>query len=136
MEHWLGLSWPAILNARDTFRETFAAFDPAVAASFDDMKITSLMSMKSIMLHEEKLCGIVNNAKRILQIVEQFGSLDKYLWSFAGYKSIINRYRYPRQVPVKTPKSEAISKDLQKRGFSICWSHCHAFIHASSREDK
>lgn len=111
------LNWPAILNARDTFREAFAAFDPAVVAGFDDIKIASLMSTKNIMLHEGKLRGIVNNAKLILQIVEQFGSLDKYIWGFVGYKSIINRYRYPRQVPVKTPKAEYISKDLQKRGF-------------------
>lgn len=111
------LNWPAILSARDTFREAFAAFDPVLVAGFDDMKIASLMAMKNIMLHEGKLRGIVNNAKLILQIVEQFGSLDKYIWGFVGYKSIINRYRYSRQVPVKTPKAEVISKDLQKRGF-------------------
>lgn len=111
------LNWPAILNARDTFREAFAGFDPVLVAGYDDMKIASLMSMKNIMLHEGKLRGIVNNAKRILQIMEQFGSLDRYIWGFVGYKTTINRYRYSRQIPVKTPKAEVISKDLQKRGF-------------------
>lgn len=111
------LSWSSILNARDVYRQVFAGFDPAVVATFDDDKVASLMYVENSVLYEGKLLGIVNNAKLVLEIVEEFGSLDTYMWSFVGYKPIINRFRYPRQVPVRTPKAEVISRDLLKRGF-------------------
>ncbi|XP_059069841.1 uncharacterized protein LOC131028261 isoform X2 [Cryptomeria japonica] len=97
--------------------QVFAGFDPAVVATFDDKKIASLMYIENSVLYEGKLLGIVNNAKLVLEIVEEFGSLDTYMWSFVGHKPIINRYRYPRQVPVRIPKAEVISRDLLRRGF-------------------
>ncbi|KAH9327017.1 hypothetical protein KI387_007195, partial [Taxus chinensis] len=111
------LSWSSILSSRDIYRQVFAGFDPVVVATFDNEKIESLMYIKNSVFHEGKLLGIVNNAKLVLEIVEEFGSLDTYMWSFVGYKPIVNRYRYPRQVPAKIPKAEVISKDLLKRGF-------------------
>lgn len=111
------LSWSAILNARDTYRQVFAGFDPAVVATFDDNKIESFKYTKNVVLHEGKLRGIVNNAKLVLKIVEEYGALDTYIWSFVGFKPIVNRFRYARQVPVRTPKAEVISRDLLKRGF-------------------
>eukprot|EP01018_Ginkgo_biloba_P021809 Gb_31458 [translate_table: standard] len=126
------LSWPAILSARDTYRDVFAGFDPVVVAAFSDKKITSLKSTKNIILHEGKLHGILNNAKCTLKIVEEFGSLDKYMWGFVGHKPIVNKYRYPRQVPAKTPKAEVISKDLVKRGFRfVCPTVMYSFMQAA-----
>eukprot|EP00252_Welwitschia_mirabilis_P023321 TRINITY_DN6561_c0_g4_i1.p1 TRINITY_DN6561_c0_g4~~TRINITY_DN6561_c0_g4_i1.p1 ORF type:complete len:231 (+),score=40.89 TRINITY_DN6561_c0_g4_i1:115-807(+) len=111
------LSWPAILSKRETYREIFCGFDPVAVANFDERKIKSLKSNCNVMLYEGKLRGIVDNARSFIKIMEEFGSFDSYCWSFINNKPICNRYRYPRQVPVKSPKSEVISKDMVRRGF-------------------
>ncbi|XP_057871315.1 uncharacterized protein LOC131077785 [Cryptomeria japonica] len=111
------LSWPAILSKRDNYREMFSGFDPVAVAKYDEKKIKSLKSICNIMLNEGKLRGIVDNAKNFLKIIEECGSFDNYCWGFVNHKPVVNKYRYPRQVPVKIPKSEVISKDLVKRGF-------------------
>lgn len=111
------LSWPVILNKRDTYREVFSGFDPVIVANFEEKKIKSLKSNSNMMLYEGKLRGIVDNAKNILKVIEEFGSFDNYCWGFVNHKPIVNFYRNTRQVPVKSPKAEVISKDLVKRGF-------------------
>ncbi|CAN6482192.1 unnamed protein product [Victoria cruziana] len=111
------LSWPSILSKRGTFRELFANFDPAFVSKFSERKITSIKTSNKIMLSELKLRSVVENAKQILKVVDEFGSFNNYCWSFVNHKPIINRFRYQRHVPVKSPKAEVFSKDLIGRGF-------------------
>eukprot|EP01018_Ginkgo_biloba_P023535 Gb_13653 [translate_table: standard] len=98
-------------------RIAFADFDIATVAAFDEEKIMSLASSNETLQHEGKIRGVVDNAKCILEIVKHFGSFDKYIWGFVNHKPIASNYRFSRQIPVKTPKSEYISKDFMKRGF-------------------
>ncbi|KAJ7279205.1 hypothetical protein O6H91_Y380400 [Diphasiastrum complanatum] len=111
------LSWPTILSKREHFRAAFSGFDPAVVSNFNEKKILSLASDSNLSQPEAKIRGAVNNAKKILEVACEFGSFSSYLWSFVNHKPTANKYRLPKQVPVKSPKSEAISKDLVKRGF-------------------
>ncbi|OEL29100.1 hypothetical protein BAE44_0009883 [Dichanthelium oligosanthes] len=111
------LTWPAILNKRAIFREVFMDFDPVLVSKLSEKKIIAPGSPSSSLLSEQKLRGVIENARQILKIVEEFGSFDKYCWSFVNHKPILSRFRYSRQVPVKTSKADAISKDLVRRGF-------------------
>ncbi|KAL5183092.1 putative GMP synthase [glutamine-hydrolyzing] [Glycine soja] len=111
------LSWPAILSKRHIFREVFVDFDPVAVSKFNEKKIMAPGSPASSLLSDLKLRAIIENARQISKVIEEFGSFDKYIWSFVNHKPIISRFRYPRQVPVKTPKADVISKDLVRRGF-------------------
>ncbi|GFS31456.1 DNA glycosylase superfamily protein [Actinidia rufa] len=111
------LTWPAILSKRHIFREVFADFDPMIVAKFSDKKITAPGSTASSLLSELKLRAIIENACQISKVIVEFGSFDKYIWSFVNYKPVISRFRYPRQIPVRTAKADVISKDLVRRGF-------------------
>uniref|UniRef100_A0A1D1Z255 Putative GMP synthase [glutamine-hydrolyzing] n=1 Tax=Anthurium amnicola TaxID=1678845 RepID=A0A1D1Z255_9ARAE len=111
------LSWPTILNKRETFREMFDNFDPVSIAKFSEKKIISFKSCGSSLLSELKLRAVVENARQLLKVVVEFGSFNHYCWTFVNHKPIANGFRYARQVPVRTPKAEAISKDLMRRGF-------------------
>ncbi|KAI3754489.1 hypothetical protein L1987_54273 [Smallanthus sonchifolius] len=111
------LTWPAILNKRHLFREVFADFDHTVVEKFNEKKLVGPGSAASSLLSELKLRAIVENARQMSKVIDEFGSFDKYIWSFVNYKPIISRFRYPRQIPVKTPKADVISKDLIRRGF-------------------
>ncbi|BAS89936.1 uncharacterized protein [Oryza sativa Japonica Group] len=111
------LTWPTILNKRPIFREVFMDFDPVLVSKLSEKKIIAPGSPSSTLLSEQKLRGVIENARQILKIVEEFGTFDKYCWSFVNNKPILSRFRYPRQVPVKTSKADAISKDLVRRGF-------------------
>ncbi|ONM16172.1 DNA glycosylase superfamily protein [Zea mays] len=111
------LTWPAILNKRDIFREVFMDFDPVLVSKLSEKKIIAPGSPSCSLLSEQKLRGVIENARQILKIIEEFGSFDKYCWSFVNHKPILSRFRYSRQVPVKTSKADAISKDLVRRGF-------------------
>uniref|UniRef100_A0A151TBZ0 GMP synthase [glutamine-hydrolyzing] n=1 Tax=Cajanus cajan TaxID=3821 RepID=A0A151TBZ0_CAJCA len=109
-------SWPAILNQRDIFRHFFENFEPSSVAQFTEKKLLSLKINGNSLLSEPKLRAIVENAKKLLK---EFGSFSNYCWRFVNHKPIRNEFRYGRQVPVKTPKAEVISKDMMRRGF-----HC------------
>ncbi|XP_011018029.1 PREDICTED: uncharacterized protein LOC105121177 [Populus euphratica] len=111
------LTWPAILSKRHIFREVFADFDPVAVSKFNEKKIIAPGSTATSLLSELKLRAIIENARQISKVIDEFGSFDKYIWSFVNFKPIVSRFRYPRQVPVKTPKADAISKDLVRRGF-------------------
>lgn len=113
------LSWTTILHRREAYRDAFCGYDPAQVAMFSEKHIQSLEADKALSLPGGKIRGVVENARRILEVVKEFGSLDNYLWSFLSNKAMINSYRYPKQVPAKTSKSEFISKDLVKRGFRL-----------------
>ncbi|KAE8100548.1 hypothetical protein FH972_018436 [Carpinus fangiana] len=111
------LSWPAILNKRDIFRKLFDSFEPSSIARFTEKKLMSLKVNGIPLLSEPKLRAVVENAKQVLKVQQEFGSLSNYCWSFVNHKPIRNGFRYARQVPAKTPKAELISKDLMQRGF-------------------
>ncbi|CAL1414951.1 unnamed protein product [Linum trigynum] len=111
------LTWPAILSNRHIFREVFADFDPISVSKFNEKKFKATGSKATSLLSEPKLRAVIENARQISKVIEEFGSFDKYIWSFVNNKPIVNRLRYPRQVPVKSPKADAISKDLVRRGF-------------------
>ncbi|KAJ8768292.1 hypothetical protein K2173_021232 [Erythroxylum novogranatense] len=111
------LSWPVILSKRQIFREAFMDFDPVAVSKLNEKKVTAPGSSASSLLSEPKLRAIIENARQICKVIDEFGSFNNYVWSFVNYKPVLSRFRYPRQVPVKTPKADAISKDLVRRGF-------------------
>ncbi|KAG0479482.1 hypothetical protein HPP92_010340 [Vanilla planifolia] len=110
-------TWPTILSRRQTFREVFMNFDPKLVSKLNEKKLITPGSTASSLLSETKLRTVVENGRLILKVIEEFGSFDKYCWSFVNHKPIVSRFRYPRQVPVKTPKADSMSKDMVRRGF-------------------
>ncbi|GMY35626.1 putative gmp synthase [glutamine-hydrolyzing] [Fagus crenata] len=111
------LTWPTILSKKHIFREVFADFDPVAVSKLNEKKMIAPGSTASSLLSELKLRSIIENARQISKVIDEFGSFDKYIWSFVNHKPIVSRFRYPRQVPVKTPKADVMSKDLVRRGF-------------------
>ncbi|KAK3231562.1 hypothetical protein Dsin_003443 [Dipteronia sinensis] len=111
------LSWPAILSKRDIFRKLFDNFDISSIAQFTEKKLLSLKVNGSLLLSEPKLRAVVENAKQMLKVQQEFGSFSNYCWRFVNHQPLRNGFRYARQVPVKTPKADIISKDLMQRGF-------------------
>ncbi|XP_043699374.1 uncharacterized protein LOC122650124 [Telopea speciosissima] len=111
------LTWPVILSKRHIFREVFLDFEPVAVSKLSEKKITAPGSTASSLLSELKLRAIIDNARQFCKIIDEFGSFDKYIWGFVNHKPIVSNFRYPRQVPVKTPKADVISKDLVRRGF-------------------
>lgn len=111
------LTWPAILSRREEFREMFDGFNFASVSEFTDKKINLLRSNGTVLLSEQKIRAVVTNAKQMHKVVKEFGSFSNYCWSFVNHRPITNVFRYARQVPTKTPKAEAVSKDLMHRGF-------------------
>ncbi|CAH1422223.1 unnamed protein product [Lactuca virosa] len=112
------LTWPEILYKRDKFRKFFEDFNPSSIAKFPEDRLLSTRSNGgALLLSEQKLRAIVGNAVALLKIQQEFGSFSGYCWRFLNNKPIKNVFRYARQLPAKTPKSELISKDLMRRGF-------------------
>jgi DNA-3-methyladenine glycosylase I len=112
-----GLSWSTILNKRDGYREAFADFDPDRVARFDSKKIERLMKNEGIVRNRLKIGSAVTNARAFLALQREVGSFDRYVWGFVGGKPIVNRHRTLKTVPARTAESDALSKDLAKRGF-------------------
>jgi len=126
-----GLSWYIVLKKRDNFRKAFANFDAKKVARFDKEKFEQLMQDTGIVRNRMKIEAAINNAKCFLQIQKEFGSFDKYVWGFTGGKTIINKRSSLKDVPAKTPMSDAMSKDMGKRGFKFRGSTiCYAFMQA------
>ncbi|GMP34466.1 hypothetical protein CsSME_00007321 [Camellia sinensis var. sinensis] len=111
------LSWPAILNKRHMFREVFLDFDPIAVSKLNEKRTVTPGSAASALLSELKLRTIIENARQTRKIIDEFGSFDKYIWGFVNHKPTVSHFRYPRQVPIKTSKADAISKDMVRRGF-------------------
>ncbi|KAL5574468.1 hypothetical protein UlMin_016167 [Ulmus minor] len=111
------LTWPTILSKRSLFREVFLDFDPSAVSKLNEKKTVAPGNPASSLLSELKLRAIIENARQTCKVIEEFGSFNKYIWSFVNYKPIASQFRYPRQVPVKTPKADFISKDMVRRGF-------------------
>jgi DNA-3-methyladenine glycosylase I len=114
-----GLSWITILRRREAYRLAFASFDPAVVAQFDQQKVEELMGNAGIIRNRQKIEAAINNAKRFLEIQQEFGSFTRYIWSFVGFTPIVNSFTELRQVPATSPESEKLSKDLKRRGFKF-----------------
>ncbi|CAN1166717.1 Probable GMP synthase [glutamine-hydrolyzing] [Linum perenne] len=126
------LTWPAILSKRHIFREVFADFDPIAVSKLNEKKLLATGSKSTPLLSEPKLRAIIENARQVTKVIDEFGSFDKYMWSFVNNKPIVSRFRYPRQVPAKTPKADVISKDLVRRGFrSVCPTVVYSFLQAA-----
>lgn len=117
-----GLTWETILRRRDGYRKAFAGFDPAKVARFTAKKKTSLMKDAGIIRNRLKVDSAVTNAKAFLAVQNEFGSFDAYVWRFVGGKPKINRWKATRQIPATTAESDALSKDLKKRGFRFVGS--------------
>jgi DNA-3-methyladenine glycosylase I len=117
-----GLSWITILKRRQNYRKAFAGFDPEKVARFGKREIARLLKDEGIIRNRLKIESAVQNARAFLKIQEEFGDFSKYHWGFVDGKPIVNRFREIKQVPAKTPLSDAFSKDLKRRGFSFVGS--------------
>ena len=117
-----GLSWSTILKKREGYRKAFAGFDPGKVARFTPARIEKILLDPGIIRNRLKVAAAVNNAKRFLEIQKEFGSFDRYIWSFVGGKPIVNRRKALSDIPPTTPESDALSKDLIKRGFKFVGS--------------
>jgi DNA-3-methyladenine glycosylase I len=127
-----GLSWITILRKREAYRKAFLGFDPARVARFDERKVASLLRDPGIVRNRAKVRGAVASARAFLDLVDETGSFDRYLWSFVGGRPIVNRRRSMREVPVSTPEAEAMSRDLRRRGFTFVGpTICYAFMQAA-----
>jgi len=131
-----GLSWETILRKREAYRKAFAGFDPKKVAKFDAKKMESLMQNEGIVRNRLKIEGAVKNAKAFLEVQGEFGSFDSYVWEFVGGSPKKNRPKTMKKVPASTPESDAMSKDLRKRGFTFVGSTiCYAFMQAVGMVD-
>jgi DNA-3-methyladenine glycosylase I len=127
-----GLSWETILNKRENYRRAFDRFDAAKIARYDGKKVRSLMADAGIVRNKLKIASTISNAKAFLEIQKEFGSFDRYIWQFVGGKPRINRWKSSQRLPALTPESDAMSKDLKKRGFRFVGSTiCYAFMQAT-----
>jgi DNA-3-methyladenine glycosylase I len=126
-----GLSWETILRKRDAYREAFADFDPERVARFTPARVARLLQNPGIVRNRLKIESTITNARAFLAVRKEFGSFDAYLWRFVGGAPIVNRPRTMKDVPVRTAESDALSKDLTKRGFRFVGSTiCYAFMQA------
>ena len=126
-----GLSWETILNKRENYRSAFAGFDPAKVARFAPAKAGKLLQDPGIVRNRLKVFGAVRNAKAFLAVQKEFGSFDAYVWRFAPKPPGRRRPRSLRDLPARTPESDALSRDLRKRGFTFVGSTiCCAFMQA------
>lgn len=126
-----GLSWLTILKKRHHYRKAFHNFDAERVARYDSKKVRSLLRDKSIVRNRLKIQAAVDNAKAFLAVKKEFGRFDRYIWSFVGGQAVRNRVRSVRKIPAHTPVSDAMSKDLKKRGFRFVGSTiCYAFMQA------
>lgn len=117
-----GLSWATILKRREGYRKAFAGFDPNVVATFDQARKQELLQDTGIIRNRLKIEAAVNNAQRFLDIQQEFGSFDTYVWEFVGNKPIINRLETLADAPATTQESDKLAKDLKKRGFKFLGS--------------
>jgi DNA-3-methyladenine glycosylase I len=127
-----GLSWSTILNKRDHYRKAFDKFDARKIAKYQQGKVDALLGDAGIVRNRMKIAAAIGNAKAFLAVQKEFGTFDAYIWQFTGGRPIQNGFRTPKEVPARTPESDAMSKDLQKRGFRFVGSTiCYAFMQAT-----
>lgn len=117
-----GLSWSTILKRREGYRDSFANFDPEKVAKFDEEKIQELLQFEGIIRNKLKVRSAVTNAQNFLEIQDEFGSFDNYVWQFVDGEPIVNHWKSLKEVPATTKESDALSKDLKKCGFKFVGS--------------
>ena len=126
-----GLSWITILKKRDNYRQAFDNFDAAKIARYDARQIEKLLQDPGIVRNRLKVNGFVKNARAYLELRDEFGTFDKYIWSFVGGRPRVNAWTSIREIPAHTSESDAMSKDLKKRGMTFVGSTiCYAFMQA------
>lgn len=126
-----GLSWLTILKRRQEYRKVFSHFDPEKVARYGDQKISELMSNAGIIRNKLKIISAINNAKRFIDIQEEFESFDQYVWQFVDGQPIQNHWKSFKEIPAETKESKALSRDLKARGFTfvgptIIYAHMQA----------
>jgi len=127
-----GLSWSTILAKRDNFSKAFDDFDYKKIVQYDEKKIESLLQDAGIIRNKLKIKAAISNARAFLKVQEEFGSFDRYIWSFTDGKTMVNHWRTMEEVPATSKESDAMSKDLKKRGFKFVGSTiCYAFMQAA-----
>jgi len=126
-----GLSWDTILKKRENYRRVYDGFDAKKIARYDSRKVAEILADPGIVRNRLKVAASIQNAKAFLAVQKEFGSFDAYIWQFVGGKPRINRLRSMAEIQARTPESDAMSKDLLKRGFKFVGSTiCYAFMQA------
>lgn len=126
-----GLSWDTILRKREHYRRVYEGFDPAKVARWDERTIERIILDPGIVRHRQKVAASIGNARAFLAVQEELGSFDAYVWRFVDGRPLQTRRRSPREVPARTPESDALSKDLRQRGFKFVGSTiCYAYMQA------
>ena len=126
-----GLSWQTILNKRENYRRAFDNFDARKVAKYDSRKTKQLLADAGIVRNRLKIAATIQNAKAFLAVQKEYGTFDAYIWRFVGGKPIRNHWKSGQRLPAQTPQSEAMSKDLLKRGFKFVGpTICYAFMQA------
>ena len=127
-----GLSWSTILKKRENYREAFDGFDAEKIARYEKRKVRELLANAGIIRNRLKISATISNAQAFLAVREEFGSFDRYIWGFVGGKPKINRPQSSRSLPATSAESDAMSKDLKRRGFRFVGSTiCYAFMQAT-----
>jgi DNA-3-methyladenine glycosylase I len=126
-----GLSWYTVLRKREAYRKAFSEFAPAKVARYGKRQLKSLLNNPGIIRNLQKIEAAINNAKRFLEVQQEFGSFDAYIWRFVGGKPIVHKLRKLKDYPATSPESDALSMDLKQRGFkfvgsTICYAHMQA----------
>jgi DNA-3-methyladenine glycosylase I len=131
-----GLSWYTVLTKREHYRKAFDGWDVQKIARYTPAKMEKLLENPGIIRNRLKVYATVSNAKAFLSIQKEFGSFDAYIWQFVGHQPIVNHWKLPGGIPAKTAESDAMSKDLLKRGFKFVGSTiCYAFMQATGMVD-
>lgn len=126
-----GLSWTTILKKRDNYRKAFAGFDVKKVARFDKKAVARLMANEGIVRNRLKIESTISNAHAFIAVQNEFGSFDRYIWQFVGGKPLLGKRKSMSEVPAQTAESDAMSKDLKKRGFRFVGTTiCYAFMQA------
>lgn len=126
-----GLSWLTILRKRENYRLAYDGFDPEIVAGYDEVKMNDLLQNAGIIRNKQKILASVNNAHCFLKVQKEFGSFDRYMWSFIDFKPVVNYFETLKEIPATTAISDMISKDMKARGFkfvgsTIVYSHMQA----------
>ncbi len=127
-----GLSWAIVLKKREGFRKAFSNFDAGKVAKYDDRKVKTLLADAGIIRNRMKIEATIANARVFLAVQREFGSFDRYIWQFTDGRTKRNRWRTLKQLPARSPESDAMSRDLKERGFRFVGSTiCYAFMQAA-----
>jgi DNA-3-methyladenine glycosylase I len=126
-----GLSWYTVLRKRAAYRKAFAGFDPGKVAGYGKRQVEALLKNPGIIRNRLKIAATINNAKRFLEVQEQFGAFDAYIWRFVDGKPLVHHLKTIKDYPATSPESDALSQDLKQRGFkfvgsTICYAHMQA----------